>query len=238
MPFHGVLTPDYIFESSWEVCNKVGGIYTVLSTRARTLQMLFKDKVIFIGPALSHKQSNNEFIEGETVLNEWSKYANENENLKVYVGYWNIPGRPITILVDFLPFYEKKDIIYFQMWEKYHIDSTIAYGDYDDSCMFSYATGKVIESIYHFLQLQNKKVVAHLNEWILGMAVLYLHNYLPTIATLFTTHATSVGRSICENNKPLYDQLSNYNGDQMAYELNMQGKHTLEKQAAFYANCF
>ena len=24
-----LLTPDYIFEASWEVCNKVGGIYTV-----------------------------------------------------------------------------------------------------------------------------------------------------------------------------------------------------------------
>ena len=45
-----LLTPDYIFESSWEVCNKVGGIYTVLSTRAKTLQNLLKDKIIFIGP--------------------------------------------------------------------------------------------------------------------------------------------------------------------------------------------
>jgi glycogen synthase len=239
MAFHEMLAPDYIFESSWEVCNKVGGIYTVLSTRVRTLLNLFKkDKIFFIGPFLHKKESNIEFIESETILDSWRKYANEQEGLKVRVGYWNIPGKPITILVDFLPFYEEKDIIYFQMWEKYHIDSTVAYGDYDDSCMFAYATSKVIESLYHFLQLQGKKVIAHLNEWMLGMAVLYIHKYLPTVATLFTTHATSIGRSICANNKPLYGQLSNYNGDQMASELNIKGKHTLEKLAAFYANCF
>ena len=40
-----LLTPDYIFEASWEVCNKVGGIYTVLSTRANTLQTKFRDRV-------------------------------------------------------------------------------------------------------------------------------------------------------------------------------------------------
>ena len=44
------MNPDYIFESSWEVCNKVGGIYTVLSTRANTLQQEMQDKVFFIGP--------------------------------------------------------------------------------------------------------------------------------------------------------------------------------------------
>ena len=59
-----LLAPDYIFEASWEVCNKVGGIYTVLSTRAKTLQEAFKDKVFFIGPdfgqeeTLSVKMSN------------------------------------------------------------------------------------------------------------------------------------------------------------------------------------
>ncbi|GHT48771.1 glycosyl transferase [Bacteroidia bacterium] len=230
--------PDYIFESSWEVCNKVGGIYTVLSTRAKTLQDLFPDKIIFIGPDLGQEHENPDFIENKTLLKAWKKQAGEKENLKVRVGRWNVPGKPVAILVDFLPYYKIKDAIYFRMWEKYGIDSTVAYGDYDESCMFAYGVGLVIESLYRFLQLQDKKVIAHLNEWMLGMAALYLHDEVPAIATVFTTHATSIGRSICGNNKPLYNQFTHYNGDQMACELNMVGKHILEKQTALHVDCF
>ncbi|MDR0683198.1 MAG: glycogen/starch synthase [Dysgonamonadaceae bacterium] len=232
------ITPDYVFEASWEVCNKVGGIYTVLSTKAKTLQSLFFDRIIFIGPDLWKERENMEFIESKSILKAWKKHAVEKENLKVRIGRWNIPGEPIAILVDFTPFFKIKDSIYYWMWEKYKIDSTVAYGDYDEACMFAYATGLVIESLYTFLQLEEKKVIAHFNEWMLGMAILYIHNKVHGIATVFTTHATSIGRSICGNNKPLYGEFTHYNGDQMAQELNMKGKHFLEKQAAFYANCF
>ncbi|MDR0413237.1 MAG: glycogen/starch synthase [Dysgonamonadaceae bacterium] len=230
--------PDYVFEASWEVCNKVGGIYTVLSTRAKTLQTYFDDKLIFIGPDLWKEKENTEFIENKSVLKAWRKHAAGKENLSVRTGYWNIPGKPVVILVDFTPFFEKKEAVYYWMWEKYRIDSTPAYGDYDEACLFAYATGLVIESVYSFFQLREKKVVAHLNEWMLGMALLYLHGKVPGIATVFTTHATSIGRSICGNDKPLYGEFANYDGDQMAGELNMTGKHFLEKQAAHYADCF
>lgn len=232
------ITPDYIFESSWEVCNKVGGIYTVLSTKAKTLQKLFKDKVIFIGPDLWQNVKNPDFVENQTVLAAWKKHAIEKDLLKVRVGRWNIPGKPIAILVDFLPFYDKKDEIYYYMWEKYKINSMVGYGDYDESCMFAYATAKVIESIHNFLHLENQKVIAHLNEWMLGMAALYIHEALPSVSTIFTTHATSIGRSISGNDKPLYDQLINFNGDQMAQELNVEGKHYLEKITAHHVDCF
>jgi glycosyltransferase involved in cell wall biosynthesis len=232
------IRPDYIFESGWEVCNKVGGIYTVLSTRAKTLQELFPDKIIFIGPDLWEKADNPDFIENKTLLEDWKNHAFEKENLKVRTGRWNIPGKPIVILVDFQSSYEMKDSIYFRMWEKFGVESITAYGDYDESCMFAYATGLVIESLYGYLQLTEKKTIAHLNEWMLGMAALYLQDRVPAIATVFTTHATSIGRSICGNNKPLYDQFENYNGDQMARELNMEAKHSLEKQTALHVDCF
>jgi len=58
------------------------------------------------------------------------------------------------------------------------------------------------------------------------------------VATIFTTHATSIGRSIAGNQKPLYDYLFAYNGDQMACELNMQSKHSIEKQTAWHVDCF
>ena len=232
------ITPDYLFESGWEVCNKVGGIYTVLSTRAKTLQTLFPDRIIFIGPDLWKRSDNADFIESKTLLKGWKKHAAEKENLNVRVGRWNIPGQPVVVLVDFQMYYKLKDTIYSEMWEQFGVDSLAAYGDYDEACMFAYSAGLVIESLYNYLQLSGKNVIAHLHEWMLGMAALYLQERIPDIATIFTTHATSIGRSICGNDKPLYSQLTNYNGDQMARELNMRAKHSLEKQTAHYVDCF
>ena len=255
-----MLFPDYIFESSWEVCNKVGGIYTVLSTRAKTLQDKMRDHIIFIGPDCWHEKENPYFIvdkklHGKNVLGSWMKHAEENEGLKMKVGRWDIPGQPIAILVDFVPYYEHKDEIYGRMWELYQVDSLHAYGDYDEASMFSYAAALVVESYYRFFiapenqgelslfggqvdSISNKKVIYHANEWMTGLGLLYLQHEVPEIATLFTTHATSIGRSIAGNNKPLYDYLFAYNGDQMAGELNMQSKHSIEKQTAKYVDCF
>ena len=232
------LSPSYIFETSWEVCNKVGGIYTVLSTRACTLQNTLKDKVFFIGPDLGQEKGSSDFIESPSLLKAWKESALKNENLKVRVGRWNVPGKPIAILVDFNPYFEKKNDIYSLMWEKFGVESLNAYGDYDESCIFAYACGLVIESFYKFSKLENEKVIAHFNEWMLGMGALYIKDKLPRVGTIFTTHATSIGRSIAGNNKPLYACFDAYNGDQMAQELNMEAKHSVEKQAAWNVDCF
>ena len=231
------LLPDYIFESSWEVCNKVGGIYTVLSTRAKTLQEALQDKIVFIGPDFWKEQESPYFKEDKTLFADWQGEAIE-QGLKVRVGRWTVPGEPIAILVDFNPYFEKKNEIYGWLWEHYQVDSLHAYGDYDEASMFSYAAALVVESFYnHYLDL-SKKVIYHANEWMCGLGALYINNKLPQIGTIFTTHATSIGRSIAGNMKPLYDYLFAYNGDQMAGELNMQSKHSIEKQTAHSVDCF
>ena len=231
-----LLTPDYIFESSWEVCNKVGGIYTVLSTRAKTLQNLLKDKIIFIGPDIINDE-NPYFIEDNYLFSEWNTQTKK-EGLVLKIGRWNVPGQPIAILVNFNQYYKDKNDIYTWLWEHFQVDSLHAYGDYDEASMFSYAAAKTVESFYNFYLNESKKVIYHGNEWMTGLGLLYLNYKLPQIATVFTTHATSIGRSIAGNNKPLYDYLFAYNGDQMAGELNMQSKHSIEKQTAKYTDCF
>lgn len=232
-----LLKPDYIFESSWEVCNKVGGIYAVLSTRANTLQKAMKDRIIFIGPDCWHDKKNIYFNEDSTIFSDWQLEALK-ENLKIKIGRWNVPGKPISILVDFEQYYSKKNEIYGKLWEDFKVDSLHAYGDYDEASMFSYAAAKVVESFYKFYLNSSQKVIYHGNEWMTGLGLLYIKKYMPQIATIFTTHATSIGRSIAGNNKPLYDYLFAYNGDQMAEELNMQSKHSIEKQTAHNVDCF
>ncbi len=231
------IKPEYIFEVSWEVCNKIGGIYTVLSTRAKTLQKSNKDKVVFIGPDVWTEVESPFFIEKKTPLSDWKKVAAQ-EGLNVRIGRWDVPGKPIAILVDFKPFFEKKDELYAKMWDWYKVESLYANGDYDESCIFAYSTALVIESLYKYLDGKKHNTIAHFNEWTTGMGALYIQKNIPQIATLFTTHATSIGRSIAGNNKPLYDFLEQYDSDAIAHELNMVAKHSLEKQAALHVDCF
>ena len=233
-----ILSPDFLFEVSWEVCNKVGGIYAVLSTKAATLKEQLGDRLVFVGPDIWYNQESPFFVpEASASLTEWAERA-RSKGLKVRAGRWDVPGKPQVVLVDFRSFYAQKNAFYGKMWEWYGVNSLAAYGDYDEGCTFAYAAACVIESLYKHLCPQRSKVVAHFNEWTTGMGVLYLHHNVPTIATMFTTHATCVGRSICGNNKPLYDYLQGYNGDQMADELNMTSKHSVEKRAAQMADCF
>lgn len=231
-------TPYYIFESSWEVCNKIGGIYTVLSTRAKSLQKLYKDHIIFIGPDIWKNEDNPWFINDPALFSEWKVFAKWNQDLDVKTGRWDVPGKPIVILIDFEKFYEKRNDIYSQMWLDFGVDSMAAYGDYHESSMFAYSVGVVVESFYRYHKLEPMNVVAHFNEWQLGMGALYLKKNVPKIATIFTTHATSIGRSVAGNNLPLYNHLKGYNGDQMARQLNMVSKHSIEKKAAQNVDCF
>lgn len=236
---------DLLFETSWEVCNKIGGIYTVLSTKARTLQSLYKDKVIFIGPDVWTAETPSPyFTESKTLLRAWAKQAVLPQGVEVRIGRWEIPGRPIAILVKFDGMYDVKNDFYGRMWQLYGVDSLHAYGDYDEGCAFAHAAGVVIKSLTEYYlskDLASKpcpQIVAHFDEWTTGMGLLYVKAELPCVATVFTTHATSIGRSICGNGKPLYDYMKGYNGDQMARELNMEAKHSLEKAAATQADCF
>ena len=227
--------PDYIFETSWEVCNRVGGIYAVLSTRAASMQAEHPDKVFFFGPDFGD-HSDIYFKEDKSLLKKWSA------PLPVRIGRWKVPGEPIAILLKFDALWPKKNEIYAWAWNNFQVQSHAAYGDYDESCLFGYAAGMVMESLYRHLNTPKNRIplnfCAHANEWQTAFSIFYLRDHCPQIATLFTTHATGIGRSIAGNGKPLYDYFEAYNGDQMAYELNMVSKHSVEKQAAHWADCF
>ncbi len=229
--------PDYIFETSWEVCNKVGGIYTVLSTRAKTLLEGWGDKLAFIGPWLKGEGANPDFTEDATVHPEWVKAARE-IGVKIKIGRWEVPGLPVALLVDFTPFFSEKDEIYGEAWRLFRVDSLKAYGDYDEASMFSYAAARAVEGIVSLALPSDAKTIYQAHEWMSGLGMLFLQHQRPEVATIFTTHATSIGRSIAGNNKELYAYFEGYHGDQMASELHMEAKHSIEKQSAWHADCF
>lgn len=234
-----MLQPDYIFESSWEVCNKVGGIYAVLSTRAASMQKQWKDRVIFIGP--DWQAHSNLFFQQDDKLWDLLNLKETDLQPKARIGRWQVPGEPIAILIHWDHLWEKKNDIYGWAWNQFGVKSHAAYGDYDDSALFGYAAGQVVEEVAKHLPSIGKKsprIVAHANEWQTAFMLFYIKGFCPKIRTLFTTHATGIGRSIAGNGKPLYDYFEAYHGDQMADELGMVSKHSAEKQVARIADCF
>lgn len=230
---------ELLTETSWEVCNKIGGIYAVLSTKARQLKEQFADSLVFIGPDVwSRDNQSPYFKEKKTILKSASTKLHLPWGITIRTGRWDIPGAPQVILVNPGDTADHIDEVYGEMWNKYGVDSLHSYGDYGESCVFSVAAAIVIKALAAHLKVDENKVVAHFDEWTTGMGLLYTQQTMPQAATIFTTHATSIGRSICGNGKPLYEYFHNYDGNQMAGELNMQSKHTLEKAAAHAADCF
>jgi phosphorylase/glycogen(starch) synthase len=232
------IKPDYLFECSWEVCNKVGGIYTVLSSRVKDMSEGLNDNYIFIGPDVWNETSvHPDFAEDSRLFPEWKVDA-ETKGLRIRIGRWKVPGSPIAVLVDFTPFFAEKDKIFASFWETYQLDSIHGGWDYIEPALFGYAAGKVIESFYNFHVSADESIIAHFHEWMTGAGVLYLKENTPQIGTVFTTHATMLGRSIAGNNLPLYGNLKNYNGKEMAGKLGVASKFSLEQIAGREADSF
>lgn len=229
---------DYLFEVSWEVCNKVGGIHTVISTKALTLVKELKDQYLLIGPDVwMETRKNPEFIEDRYIYRTWRETA-EATGLRIRIGRWNVAGNPIVILVDFTQYYALKDEIFATFWEKYQLDSLSGQWDYTEPAIFGYAAAKVIESFYDYHISSTDRLIAQFHEWMTGAGVLYLKDRTPQIGLAFTTHATVMGRSIAGSGMPLYREMENFNPETLAHNLNVVAKFSLEKIAAREADSF
>ncbi|MDR2835207.1 MAG: alpha-glucan family phosphorylase [Bacteroidales bacterium] len=232
-----IIKPQYVFETSWEVCNKVGGIYTVVSTKANAL-MQHCDNLILIGPETWHDSNEHpEFEEDSSIFSDWHRQA-ASEGLIIRIGKWKIPCCPTVILVNFTNYINDKDKILFQFWESFKLDSLSGQWDYIEPVLFGYAAAKIIESFVNYNTNSQDKIIAQFHEWMTGSGILYLNKYMPNIATVFTTHATATGRSIAGNGKCLYKNLLNLNGDVVAKDFNLVSKQSIEKLSAKTADVF
>ncbi|MBP1674126.1 MAG: alpha-glucan phosphorylase [Bacteroidetes bacterium] len=228
---------DLVFETSWEVCNKVGGIHTVISTKALNIVNELGDNYILIGPDVWREEiTNPEFIPDETLFIEW-KILSANEGLRVKTGRWNIAGKPIVFLIDFTPYFGQQNEIFAKFWETYKLDSITGQWDYVEPALFGYSAGKVIESFTSFYR-ERHNIIAQFHEWMTGTGILYIEKYAPWIATSFTTHATVLGRCIAGNNRPLYGKMKEFNPVQVSREFNVVAKQSLERISAAEADVF
>jgi phosphorylase/glycogen(starch) synthase len=232
------IMPDYLFEISWEVCNKVGGIHTVIATKSLFLGKEFKKNHIHIGPDVWRETAQNpEFNEDPMLFRSWREAA-LSDGLRVRVGRWNVAGNPVAILVDFTQFISRKDEILTNFWKKFGVDSLNGNWDYIESALFGYAAGNVIDHFIRFNVTPHNRVVVQFHEWMTGAGLLYLKESELPVGTIFTTHATVIGRCVAGKDLPLYDQIYNLNADDLAREFGVVSRHSLEKAAALNSDVF
>ncbi|MDA3856377.1 MAG: glycogen/starch synthase [Candidatus Woesearchaeota archaeon] len=224
-----------LFEISWEVCNKVGGIHTVISSKVPQIGNKFEN-YFTVGPYL--KGNTDEFNSIE-VPEEFKNEVLELENLgiKVHFGEWKIEGRPKVILVEHSGYSSHINEIKSLLWDKYEIDSLNSdWYDFDEVILWSWCCGIVCEKIGNKIV---GEVFVHSHEWMSGGAIFYLKNFArDNFKTVFTTHATMLGRTICGTGDDVYKLLENVDSDKKAYELGVYTKHQTERALAKFADCF
>ncbi len=232
------LKPDYVFEASWEVCNKRSGIYTVLATKAMTLVQQFQDKIIYIGPELYQPfPEKKSFVCDNSLFPEWQVYCKSN-GIPIRIGHWDVIGNPIVVLVDFSGLVPSKNDILKSFWEDYKVDSISGQWDYLEPVIFGYAAGKIIEYFFALYITSSEKVITHFNDWLTGAGLLYIKKQVPQAGTVFTVHDTVVGRAMAANGEYIYDNFENIDAVSKAQTLGVISKHSLEKQSAQIADCF
>jgi phosphorylase/glycogen(starch) synthase len=228
-----------LFEVSFEICNKVGGIYTVLSTKARTLVERFGDDYVCVGPWLLRDDEQRptpfEKEPGFEAFEDGCRAA----GLPVQVGRWSIPGRPRAVLVEFSSLYEQKDGVLAGLWERFAVDSIQGAWDYVEPVLFGHAAGQVIERWWEeYLAPQRRRAVAQFHEWMTGAGLLHLKTQCPGIGTVFTTHATMLGRALSSLGRSPEDGLAGDTPEDLAAAHGVTAKHSLEGVCAREADVF
>ncbi len=225
----------HLFEVSWEVCNKVGGIYEVVASKAHLADQAFKGAYILLGPDTRH---NTEFTETDEPFWDAIRYPLKEQGLRCRFGRWEIPGRPRVILVDFKGRHDSNLLLH-QLWERFGVDSLSGGWDYIEPVLFSYTCGEIIAIIHQVLAARdNSHGVAQFHEWMCGAGILALKKLAPSMGTVFTTHATVLGRAMAGSGVDIYARMQEISPSQEADRYNVTAKCSMETVSAREADVF
>jgi glycogen(starch) synthase len=160
------------------------------------------------------------------------------EGIICHFGKWlEVKGKPFTILIDFHGLIPKKNDIKTQYWMDYGIDSIRSAWDFDEPLLWSYSVGRMI-GLLEQQSFNGKKIVAQFHEWLSGPGLLYLKKNNPSVATVFTTHATVLGRTLCSRGIDIYDSLDSIDVLREVYTYLIEPKFLMEKASALNADAF
>lgn len=249
---------DVVFEVSSEAGRKVGGIYTVLRTKAKAAIGRFGADNYFLFGRYEPSAAKEEFAEEKPPAEIAAVFsALEKEGIRCRMGKWTAGSSARLILVDSWGFGQREtpvsygggkdsklNEIKYNLWKTWGIDSLFMSGDFNENVIWSTAVGIAIEKLIEAPQFKGKRIVCQFHEWISGAGLLYLKQKGCPVATVFTTHATVLGRS----KTTFGDNLSRTveaglaegktASSEEAYRFKLEGKHFMEVACAKNANAF
>ncbi len=231
-------TADFLFEVSWEISNMVGGIHTVLASKAESMRRFFGDNYVVIGPRLQKNGlGDDSFVPADTFPGLATLLAHH--GITVETGRWNVPGEPRCLLIDFSEAYKQKNEVLTWLWSNFGVDSLSGGWDYLEPVLFAHTAARVIEILAREQVLPfHRNVVAQWHEWLAVAGMLYLRRAMPQIASVFTTHATILGRAVFGSGSSLDASLKGQTALDCARSLNVLAKHTMEEAAVRECDCF
>ena len=228
-----------LFEVAWEVCNQVGGIYTVIRSKVPSvINKWGKDNYFLIGPyfedqAAAHFDAATDFSTpiGKAVLKM------QERGFDVHYGQWIVSGRPNVVLFNPYSVYDKLGEIKHFVWQDYHISLPGSDELLDKVAAFGYQ----VKEFFNYLcsnELCVGNVIAHFHEWMAGLPIPGIRKDNLNIKIVFTTHATLLGRYLAMNDQRFYDHLPFYNWEKEAANFNVKAIAEIERASAHGAHVF
>lgn len=234
---HGApVEPTLLFECAWEVCWQLGGIYTVLKTKAAAMIERWEDRYFLIGP-YNPATAAVEFEEmpAEGVIRQALDRLRA-RGIHGHFGRWLIDGRPKVILLDHRGRYGNLDGDKYTLWKDHGIETYASDGEVNEVIAFGFVTTEFFRELSAVKG--NRSILGHFHEWMGGVAVPRIaHERLP-ISTVFTTHATLLGRYLASDNPNFYQHLPFFNSDEQAHKYGILPRHQIEKAAAHASTVF
>ena len=229
-------SPPLFFEVAWEVCWQLGGIYTVLKTKIQQMQEKWGDRYCLIGP-YNPTTAAVEFEERPTDghIRETLDRLRRN-GIPCHYGRWLIPGRPNVILLDYRARFWRLGEDLYTVWRDHGITSSTSDGEVNEVVAFGMTVADFFRELCDVVK--NRRILGQFHEWMGGLAVPRIAHMKLPIATVFTTHATLLGRYLASDNPYFYDHLPFFNGDEQAAKYNILAKHQIEKAAAHASTVF
>lgn len=229
-----------LFEISTEVCNQVGGIYQVIRSKAPLMVQRWGERYCCVGPWEPAK-ANVEFEEIKPT--GWIARALDRlreQGLIVHYGRWLVPGRPRVMLLEYWLSPERLAQVKYKLWEEHGLETPGQDGLVDMVVCFAEACRRLFEALCEQRgpSKSGAPLLAHFHEWLGGLAIPLIRRQGLAVATVFTTHATILGRYIASSRDDFYDQLPWLDHNHEAAWFNVKTQHGIERAAAHGAHVF
>ena len=226
---------SWLLEASWEVCNKVGGIHTVIVSKLPSVLQEYGELYLSIGPWIPGLP---EFKAEEFSTDYWAMLSQTlaSQGVTLHYGHWQVPGSPKVVLLEWAGLIPKLNELKARFWEEHALDTLGSnFNDFDTPLLWSVAVGIFTAA---FNESNPSPVTLQLHEWLSAGALLMLAKHGERLRTVFTTHATVLGRSLASRGVPIYDRIEEIRPEEAAREVGVTSKHRLEQLGAKLADSF